>query len=71
MVKVFKRTIRVLEGEALAAWLATRLAVSQGCRLFALEGDALLVVLAINNLSLFFSWNFANCIADVSLVLSS
>jgi hypothetical protein len=55
MVKVFKRTIRVLEGEVLAAWLATRLAVSQGCRLFALEGDALLVVLATNNLSLFFS----------------
>jgi hypothetical protein len=29
------------------------------------------VVLAINNPSLFSSWNFANCIADVSLVLSS
>ena len=36
-----------------------------------LEGDALLVVLAINNPSLFSSWDFANCLADVSLILSS
>ena len=60
-----------LQGEALAALLASRLAASLSCILVVLEGDALLVVLAINNSSLFSSWNFANCIADVSLVLSS
>jgi hypothetical protein len=63
--------VDTLQGEALAALLAAHLADSLGRRLVALEGDALLVVLAINNPSLFSSWIFANCIADVSLVLSS
>jgi hypothetical protein len=60
-----------LQGEAHAALLAVRLAYSMGCRLIALEGDALLVILAINNPPLFSSWNFANCLADIRLVLSS
>ena len=60
-----------LQGEALTTLLASCLATSLGCRLLVLEGEALLVVLAINHPSLFSSWNFANCIADVSLVLSS
>jgi hypothetical protein len=60
-----------LQGETHAALLAICLAESLGCRLVVLEGDALLVALAINNHSLFSSWNFANCLADVSLVLSS
>jgi hypothetical protein len=60
-----------LQGEAHAALLAVRLADSMGCKLITLEGDALLVILAINNPPLFSSWNFANCLADISLVLSS
>jgi hypothetical protein len=60
-----------LQGEAHAALLAIRLADSMGCRLVALEGDALIVILAINNPLLFSSWNFANCLADISLILSS
>jgi hypothetical protein len=54
----------------LAALLASRLAASLGYKLFALEGDALLVLLAIT-CPLFSSWMFSNCIADISLVLSS
>ena len=51
-----------LQREALAALLTSRLAATFGCNFFSLEGDALLVVLAINNPSLFSSWKFANCI---------
>jgi hypothetical protein len=51
-----------LQGEALAALLTARLATSFGCNFFSLEGDALLVVLASNNPSIFSSWTFANCI---------
>jgi hypothetical protein len=36
-----------------------------------LEGDALLVILAINQPSLFTSWSFANVISDISLDLIS
>jgi hypothetical protein len=61
----------VLQGEAAAALLAVRLAVFFGCDQLLLEGDALLVVLAINNPPLFSSWCFAHCISDISLVLSS
>jgi hypothetical protein len=61
----------VLQGEAAAALLAVRLAVFSGCEQLLLEGDALLIVLAINNPSLFSSWCFAHCISDISLVLSS
>ncbi|XP_059436361.1 uncharacterized protein LOC132169326 [Corylus avellana] len=61
----------VLQGEASVALLAARLVVSSGCDKLMLEGDALLVVLAINNPSLFSSWTFANCIYNISLVLSS
>jgi hypothetical protein len=57
----------VLQGEAAAALLA----VFFCCDQLLLEGDALLVVLAINNPPLFSSWCFAHCISDISLVLSS
>jgi hypothetical protein len=60
-----------LQGEALAALLASKLAASFGCNFLSLEGDALLVILAINSLSLFPSWSFANCISDINVVLSS
>jgi hypothetical protein len=63
--------IEALHGEALAALLTSRLAATFGCNLFSLEGDALLVVSAINNPSLFSSWIFANCILDINVVLAS
>jgi hypothetical protein len=61
----------VLQGEASTALLVARLAVFSRCDKRMLEGDALLVVLAINNPSLFSSSTFANCFSDISLVLSS
>jgi hypothetical protein len=60
-----------LQGEAFVALLTTRLVVSLGCNLLSLEEYAFLVVLAINNHTLFSFWNFANCISDISLVSSS
>ena len=60
-----------LQGEALATLLASRLAASLGYKFLALERDALLVVLAINCPALFSSWTFSNCMANISLVLSS
>jgi hypothetical protein len=60
-----------LLGEASAAHLTSQLATSSGCGNLFLEGDALLVILAISNPHLFSSWSFANCISDISLVLSS
>jgi hypothetical protein len=60
-----------LQGEALPALLTSRLAASFGCNLFSLEGDALLVVLTINNPSLFSSWTFAHCISNINVVLAS
>jgi len=60
-----------LLGEASTALLTSQLAASSGCGNLFLEGDALLVILAINNPSLFSYWSFANCISDFSLVLSS
>jgi hypothetical protein len=51
--------------------LTFQLAASSGCGNLFLEGDVLLVILAINNPHLFSSWSFANCILDISLVLSS
>ena len=59
-----------LQGEALVALLTSRLAASIGCNFFSLEGDALLVALAINNPSLFSSWTFAHCISDIHVVVA-
>jgi hypothetical protein len=59
-----------LQGEAFAALLASCLVASLGYKLLLLEGDALLVVLAINCPPLFLSWSFANCITNITLVLS-
>ena len=59
-----------LQGEAIAALLTSRLATSFGCNFFSLEGDALLVVLTINNPSLFSSWTFTNCILDINVILA-
>lgn len=60
-----------LLGEASTALLTSQLATSSGCGNLFLEGDALLIILAINNPHLFSSWSFANCISDISLVFSS
>jgi hypothetical protein len=57
--------------EVSAALLTSQVAASSDCRNLFLEGDALLVILAINNPPLFSYWSFANCISDISLVLSS
>ena len=59
-------SIDVLQGKA----HAIRLAASMGFASILLEGDALLVILAIKSPSLFSSWFFANCISDIRLVLS-
>jgi hypothetical protein len=61
----------VMQKEAAATLLAVRLAAFSRCDHLLLEGDALLVVLAINNPPLFSSWCFAHCISNISLVLSS
>jgi hypothetical protein len=68
-----------LQVEALVALLAVQLAASLGYNCLLLGGDAFLVVLTINNHSssffffsfFFFSWTYANCIYNISLVLSS
>jgi hypothetical protein len=51
--------------------LALQLALSLGFDTLFLEGDALLVILAINTPSLFHSWNFSNIVSDIILDLSS
>jgi hypothetical protein len=61
----------MMQEEAVAALLAVCLAAFSGCDHLLLEGDALLVVLAINNPPLLSSWCFAHCISDISLILSS
>jgi hypothetical protein len=61
----------VLRGEAFAALLVVRLTASLSLGCLSLEGDALLVVLAVNNLPLFHSWSFVNCILNIGLALSS
>jgi hypothetical protein len=61
----------VLMGEAAAALLSTQLAISAGVRQFHLEGDALLVILAVNQPLLFSSWQFSSFISDIRMDLSS
>jgi hypothetical protein len=48
----------ILAGEASAALLASRLALSSRYDHFIIEGDALLVILAINSPEYFSLWNF-------------
>jgi hypothetical protein len=57
----------VLLEEAVIALLATRLARSTGMNVFSLEGDALLVIFAVNQPSLFAFWRFASIIYDISV----
>ncbi|GLT61034.1 hypothetical protein SLA2020_337700 [Shorea laevis] len=61
----------VLLVEASAALLASRLASSSGLDNLCLEGDSLLVILAINSPSLLSSWNICNLISDTCLVLDN
>jgi hypothetical protein len=61
----------VLLGEATAALLATWLVATLGLVDFTLEGDSLLVTLAINSPSSFSSWCFCNIVSDISVLLSS
>jgi hypothetical protein len=51
-------SIDIFVGEASATLLATRLTLSSGIDHFVLEGDALLVILAVNSPELFTLWNF-------------
>jgi hypothetical protein len=61
----------ILIGEAFAVLLATRLAASTGTEHFTLEGNALLVILVVNQPHLFSSWHLAPFILDIILNLSS
>ena len=61
----------VLLGEASAALLATRLARSYGLDVFSFEGDALLVILVVNQPTLFAFWHFNSIISDICVELSS
>ena len=49
----------VLQGEAHVALLVVHLAASMGLGPISVEGDALLVILAINSPAFFSSWSFA------------
>jgi hypothetical protein len=55
LLRSYISSINALQGEAFANLLTARLATSSGCGTLVLEGDALLVVLAINNPSFFSS----------------
>jgi hypothetical protein len=61
----------ILVGEVSAALLTSQLALSLGYDHFIIEGDALLVILAINSPELFSLWNFSNVVSDINLSLSS
>jgi hypothetical protein len=52
-------------GEAHAALLAVRLAVSFGYRSLVIEGDSLVTILAINDPSLFFDWSIDPVLTDI------
>ena len=61
----------VLMGEAFAALLTSLLVASASATHFLLEGDALLVTLAVNQPSTFSSWYFSSYVSNIRLVLSS
>ena len=61
----------VLLGKATAALFATRLASTTDFRSFDSEGDACLVILAVNQPLLFYCWQFATIISNITLGLSS
>jgi hypothetical protein len=58
-------------GEAQVALLMVHTATSCGAYSLILEGDALNVVLAIQQPQLFEGWNFSNVVSDISLYLHS
>jgi hypothetical protein len=60
-----------LMGEAHAALLASRLAVSMGCSPLIIEGDSLLTILALKDPLLFSDWIFAPVISDSLVQLHS
>jgi hypothetical protein len=53
--------------KASAALLASRFAASSSFSNFMLERDALLVILTVNQLHLFATWQFAHIISDLRL----
>jgi hypothetical protein len=61
----------ILAGEASAALLASRLALSSGYDHFIIECDALLVILAINSPEYFSLWNFSHVVYDIKFNLYS
>jgi hypothetical protein len=58
-------------GEASAALLGIRLALSHGCSSVMIEGDSLLTILALNQRHIFTDWPCALVIKDCHLQLSS
>jgi hypothetical protein len=58
-------------GEAQAALLAIQSAASFGVYSLILEGDAINIILAIQNPDLFKDWNFASIISDINFFLLS
>jgi hypothetical protein len=63
--------MEVAMGEAHAALLASRIAVSFGCSRLIIEGDSLLTILAVKDPHLFLDWNSAPIISDIQLNLLS
>jgi hypothetical protein len=60
----------VFLGEVTTLLPATQLARSISMNVFSLKGDALLVIFAVNQPSLFASWHFASIIDYISVDLS-
>jgi hypothetical protein len=58
-------------GEAQAALLASQIASSLGIYSLILEGDAINIILAIQQPDLFLDWNFASIISDIQVHLLS
>ena len=57
--------------EAQVALLTIQSAASFGVYFLILEGDAINIILAIQNLNLFKDWNFASIISDINFFLLS
>jgi hypothetical protein len=58
-------------GEAQVALLASQIASSLGIYSLTLEGDAINIILSIQQPDLFLNWNFASIIADIQVHLLS
>ena len=70
-VKPFGRSLTCSWEKPLLPCSPQRVAASASAAHFLLEGDALLVTLAVNHPSTFSSWHFSSYVSDIILVLSS